>query len=149
MSKSEDMLSHSLILFDWTHVKYLQWYQRVTLLGNVCVCVHPCLCVWWIYKLWSFAIFYICLLFIVHLWNFFSALLTERFACPLSFAISKTHTLQHVGTGVMRPLPSVPDFIRPPTIVASICEWQNVNLLISKTSCICEMAHIYKFWFNN
>lgn len=42
MSKSEDMPSHSLILFDWTHVKYLQWYQRVTLLGNVCVCIHVC-----------------------------------------------------------------------------------------------------------
>lgn len=50
--------------------------------------------------------------------------LTHRFAGPLSFAISETHTLQHVVSSVMRPLPSVPDFIRPPTFMTTVCKWQ-------------------------
>lgn len=48
------------------------------------------------------------------------SILTHRFAGPLSFAISKAHTLQHVVSCLMGPLPSVPDFVRPPTLMATI-----------------------------
>lgn len=46
--------------------------------------------------------------------------LTDRFAGPLSFAIPETHTLQHVVINVMRPLPSIPNFIGSPTLMATV-----------------------------
>lgn len=52
-------------------------------------------------------------------WNA-GGLLTHRFASPLPFAISKTNTLKHVVSCFMGPLPSVPNFVRPPILMAAI-----------------------------
>ena len=130
-AKRRGVLSHSLSLFVWTAVKYLQWHQTVMFLRNYPVCNFVCVCVWvcggsWIHMT-------------AHLhcdtshasafqgsygksWHPGSNGLTHRFAGPLPFAVSETHTLQHVVSGVMRPLPSVPDFIRPPSFMATICK---------------------------
>lgn len=49
--------------------------------------------------------------------------LTHRFASPLPFAIPKTNTLKHVVSCFVGPLPSVPYFVRPPILMATI--WFN------------------------
>lgn len=46
--------------------------------------------------------------------------LTHRFASPLPFAVPETHAFKHVVGCFMGPLPSVPDFVGSPVLMATI-----------------------------
>lgn len=71
-----------------------------------------------------------------------SYILTHRFASPLPFAISKTNTLKHVVSCFVGPLPSVPNFVRPPILMAAIWVEQMKNNATAYKSSVADRLNV-------